>query len=610
MSWISEGDVIRERLEEVRRRRTAISGATALGQVLAVGVAVLLGVMLVDFLVGLPLGVRALVLLGGLAAGGWWLWGRLVVPWLRPASDDEVALWIEADQPGLRQRLISAVQLSREAGRAEVGSPRMIAALVEETRELLRPADLSTVVRPDGLYQWGGGGLGAALLLLVIVGLGGATTRDLLLRAVCVPGVEVPRKTRVELVRPAELVVPRGEDVTLEAVARGVVPRTGELRVRFEGGADRRFGMSPLEDADGGNRFGVTLRAVTESFVYRARLNDGVSPEGRVRVALRPVARRIEVTEFPPAYTGRSAAVRPTGDLVLLEGSRLSVSAVSSKPLRGGAETGRLMLLGPSALGFPKAYPLVVSGEARDRAGTRMAAGGDVPVPAGLEGLAVVLLDEDGLETRDPTVFRVQVVPDRPPRLRVTLPVRSEDVVTRLATPRIGFEVSDDLGLGSVRLKYRVYLPGVEQIGQAGGADIGGGVVGGARDGQVLEQSGEDATGPSAVQTVDLDIAAGVREVRGFYPWRLVRLGDGTGLPEGSRVEWWLEAADQNNVTGPGVARSERFMYRIGTEAQVRDALMARLTSTFGGLQDSQQSQQDLTRDLGTLILERPLRER
>ena len=48
-------------------------------------------------------------------------------------------------------------------------------------------------------------------------------------------------------------------------------------------------------------------------------------------------------------------------------------------------------------------------------------------------------------------------------------------------------------------------------------------------------------------------------------------------LRPGDVVDCWVEAHDANNLTGPGLARSTLVSVEIGTDAQVRDALLARL---------------------------------
>jgi hypothetical protein len=48
-------------------------------------------------------------------------------------------------------------------------------------------------------------------------------------------------------------------------------------------------------------------------------------------------------------------------------------------------------------------------------------------------------------------------------------------------------------------------------------------------------------------------------------------------VQSGDVLECWIEATDSNDITGPGVGRSSVLSVRIGTDAQVRDAILGRL---------------------------------
>ena len=93
-----------------------------------------------------------------------------------------------------------------------------------------------------------------------------------------------------------------------------------------------------------------------------------------------------------------------------------------------------------------------------------------------------------------------------------------------------------------------------------------------------------------------------IASLRGQYPWDLSQMR----LSVGDAIEWWIEAADANDQTGPGRTQSEHRILRIGTEAQVREALLARLGSYLDTIHDVREGQQDLTTKLGQIILEKP----
>jgi hypothetical protein len=627
--------LVLEKLAEVRSRGLTVASLSGAGRAVLLFLGVVLLVMLLDFWVELPLPARLVLLIALLAAVGWILWERVISVLRSPPDDDEVALWVERDQPELRQRLISTVQLSRDGGGGGA-SLSMTRRLIEQTEDLVAPADLSGVISFDPLARWGGGAVAALVGFALLVAIWGADGRDLLLRALCVPGVEVPRKTKIELLSPSPLVIARGDDLTLAARARGVIPDAGTLVVTWASGGTQSYPLERTEVATppvpatepsqssarrSPNEFSITLRSIADSFTYRVLLNDGHSALGEVRASVRPLPQKVEVTIIPPAYSHQPKAKKPTGDLTMLRGSRLELAITASKSVKStpavlssatpdGAGQNRVIFLSPT--GVARVFPL-----ARDPANPaqlRAIDGGQTSVqpPDTATGMAILLVDNDGLETKDPTVYRLDLVPDRPPTLRVLQPTRREDIVTRTAQVRIGFEATDDLALASVRLRYLVRTPAAAEVGTAAGNIFG---TGGAVDDKAQLSPADSSSAPAAdeklAKSIELDIPPDARSFRGYYPLIVSALGpNNTSLTEGTVVEWWLEALDGNDVTGPGKAASEHYLTRIGTEAQVRDALMTRLTNSFGSLQDTQQSQQDLTQDLGKLITAKPLEKK
>lgn len=648
---------LRRVLASVRRRRLWVVFGTLVGMLAVGAIGFLATVMLVDAVVELPYLVRAALLTAGAIAMGLAVFRHVLRGPLAACDDDAVALWVEADQPGLRQRLISSIQLARLLeGTASVAtrdlattatepttaheaaglagsssaSPELVRALISETRTVLEPADLSTVTPAEGLYVWGVGGAGAVLLLTIVLGLGGEPMTRRMLRALAVPGVELPTRTSVELLAPTQQVLARGDDLLIEARAQGVVPKAGRLTVTLAGGGTRVYTLPRTDDpatrpddvVGVPGRFATTLRNLTESFSFVVTLNDGRSPRMDIRVVPRPVARRVWVTVQPPPYIGGDPKRQQAGELRVLEGSRLSVLAESSKPLSPSPTPGRLMLLGGS--GFPRELPMRrTASEATDATGPTVTADDVLAVPT-LRGLAVVLRDADGLETVDPRVFPVEVVADAPPRVRVLSPSRRDDVGTRRATLLLRYEADDDLGLAAVRLRYAVLPPASAPATSASPR----------RAEPVDSPSATDAPdGLEAVAAVrELPVGTGERQAAGELALNVAELavtgpsgsaGSGASNPpgqplasraaesalrEGSQIVWWLEAVDINTVTGPGIARSPRFTLRIASEAEVRDVLMNRLGSIVGDLETARGVQEDAARTLGSLLIERPLR--
>ena len=192
---------------------------------------------------------------------------------------------------------------------------------------------------------------------------------------------------------------------------------------------------------------------------------------------------------------------------------------------------------------------------------------GQFTVPAkGLTGFQLQLLDTEGMESRDNAVYRVDVLPDKLPVVRITYPDRKEELLTRLATMIVGFDATDDFAIAKVRLKYKV-----------------------------------DTLDAGAEKAVDLDLEEKLpTRVRRRHEWNIG--GFVPLLAEGSVLEYWIEVEDNNNATGPGVSATDHQLAKIVSEADKRADLLNRAGDYLGSISDVAGDQEKLNRTLGAII--------
>ena len=168
-------------------------------------------------------------------------------------------------------------------------------------------------------------------------------------------------------------------------------------------------------------------------------------------------------------------------------------------------------------------------------------------------------------------VYRIEIVPDQPPAIRVLLPQRREELVTQRATMLLAFEAKDDFGVARVLLHYAVnWHEGAPH------------------------------------RILDLDLGGEQpRTLTRRFEWKLERLAP--PLSEGDTVDFWFEARDANDVTGPGVTiLAEHNQARVVSEADKRADLAERLNDTLQGLNDVRQGEEALAKRLGELIEAKP----
>ncbi len=558
------------KISGLRRKLVMTHGLTGMAVAVGMGVEVLALVMFIDWCLDLAWWVRLVLFVAQTGLLGYVLLRLVAEPILRPPNDDELALMVERARTIFRSRLIASVQLSREGAIPPGASAAMVDAMVEETEAIAAPMDFNAVVSTEKLKK-----LGAVALLVAVLGIfgliyGGRTSMDLLKRAF-LSTAPVPRKTRIT-VRDGNKVIGRGDNVRLEAWVAGVIPGNGKVEIRYPGRQSQQFSLE--EDRGNRQRFGRTIENVQDSFAYKFYLGDGESPSFNVKTIPRPTISSLTCEQEFPAYTRRQPTSRSLGDLSLLGGSRLHLKGVASKPIRAAAL---------KFMGTPGNYDVfLISGFPPLLTRTKMSSemmplklseknpselSGSFTVPAqGLAGFSVLMLDSEGMESRDAAVYRVDTVPDKPPMVSVTYPERKEDLVTRQAVVPIAFEASDDFEIARVRLRYKA-----------------------------------DTLDAWAEKSVELDL-------EGQHPQRLKRRHEwnlsafSPLLAEGSKIEYWIEAEDNNDVTGPGLGSSEHKFAKVVSESEKRADLLNRAGDYLGSIGDVANDQQKLNENLGDII--------
>jgi len=540
---------------------------------MGVGIELLALAMFIDWIADLPWGLRLVSLAAQLGVFGCILLRFVFLPILHPPDNDDLALMVEKGRSIFRSRLIAAVQLTQPGGIPPGASAAMVDAMVEETEAIAAPLDFNAIVSTDKLKK-----LGALAITVLVLGggallSGGTVTRDLLKR-VFLSTTPVPRKTRITVLE-GNKIVGRGDSVRLEAWVKGVVPNSGKVEVKYRGRRPQEFNL----ERDRGNKqhFGRTIDNVQDSFTYTFYLNDGQSPLYEIRAIPRPTIASIECDQEYPAYTRLKPARRSLGDLSLLAGSRLSLKAVATKPLKAAA----LKFVGAQVslrIPLPSAVPPFLS--LREvpldviplelATPNRTALSGIFVVPPkGLAGFSILLLDAEGMESRDSAIYRVDTIPDKAPSVRITYPDRKEELITRQATLPVAFEASDDFQITKLRLRFKV-----------------------------------DTLDDGAEKTVDLDLEGqNPQRLKRRHEWNIGALRP--LLPEGSKIEYWIEAQDNNDATGPGIGSSEHQFAKVVSEAEKRADLLNRAGDYLGSINDVASDEEKLNQKLGTIIREK-----
>jgi len=293
--------------------------------------------------------------------------------------------------------------------------------------------------------------------------------------------------------------------------------------------------------ADGAfDRYDYTFKDIRNTTSYRFEVGDYTSPTYTITVVHEPILTDVRVTLTPPSYTGEDATTldQSAGNIQTLEGTKVKVEARCNNPLRA------------AWVQFDDKPRQPVPFTGRDIA---------FDFAALTDGRYRVLLEDSlGFSTRDPLTYTVEVFQDRPPTVDVLEP-GADMAMPRAQTIDLGFVAADDYGLSRASLNWRKV--GDENF-RAHNLPLGG--------------------------------QRSKREVAIAHRWDL----SGVRLFPGNSIEYFVEVADNNTVTGPGVGRSDVYRLTVPSIAEIYDTAReeetARAETMESAIEDSRRLSEQL----------------
>ena len=261
-----------------------------------------------------------------------------------------------------------------------------------------------------------------------------------------------------------------------------------------------------------------------------------VSDEYHLRVLERPDLRDFTVRVSYPPYTGRPAeTIRNGGNLTVPEGSQL----------RWEFSTAATEAL---ALRFDNPAELVPASHQGDSFVAERRALRSQPY--------LVQLRNAASANANPISYQLTVVPDAYP----TLTVEAFADTTAQRYLAVGGTATDDYGLTALRLHYAVYR-------------------------------GQSKQPASSQHALPLPSGAGGTYA---YTWNLA----GLNLQPGDRLEYFVEATDNDGIHGPKSTRSRPLEYRLPSRRELDKQLTSQANSVASQLSSAAKQSKQLEREL------------
>jgi Domain of unknown function (DUF4175) len=442
-----------------------------------------------------------------------------VIRLCRRFSQERAALYIEQKQPRLRNNLINSLQLYPQVAQvvatkdAPGFSTSMVLALLRATRKQLSALQIDQLIDTRRVKT------SLRLLAVVFVPVLAMVlfnpswvgeTFSLLTRPLDhLP----PSKTAIE-VNPKGFRVVRGSPVTIQASTSGAIPNSLDLFIwsqvneRGEPAAEK-VTMENL----GGGKFAATLSHLEKTLHYRVATGAFSSPAYTAEAIDPPEIGNVQITLYPPAYTGLGTLSVSGGNVEGIKGSTLRIDATSTKEI----------VKAEIVLEDGKQVALKIDGKK-------------------LQGNLVLfqshqyrILVEDSYGFRNsPIAYQLTAKPDGFPTIDLLKPTEDMEVNGDEVLP-LEYSARDDFGISEVNLVTKV----------------------GEREDKIRLQRDD------ARQLV----------VRDQYRWDLGKLA----LRDGEEALVHLEVLDNDTISGPKLGTSRAVRLRLknlrGEHQQVADMI-------------------------------------
>ncbi|MCA9038748.1 MAG: DUF4175 family protein [Planctomycetaceae bacterium] len=322
---------IHQKLSDVERRTLITRMQTGLLKTAACFLALLLLSMLIDgSFVLFDTTIRLTLTLAVLGLTAVVLVLKVVQPFLKRDSLDDVAYQVDRSVPALEERWSTVLNLSGRQS-TETGSTAMLDQVRTEATAYESLVQPNEIVDRQELVQWRNITLGCVALLLLPF-LFAPMQMLVLFARFWLPLSDISL-VKLEAVN-KNTIVPIEESLTLTALLTSGEVEEGTLFINREG-KEEQLSLSLVSEGVESPRFLHQIKSVEEPFTYRWRAGDGQTEVHKIDIAERPAFEHIKFKLTPPAYTKLPAEnlneLPPRVRAV--KGSQLTVEFRISQPL-------------------------------------------------------------------------------------------------------------------------------------------------------------------------------------------------------------------------------------------------------------------------------------
>ncbi len=436
-------------LNAFRTRRNALISARAALIVLAIGLAALVGIALLDRAWLLPDLIRPWVSVAAYIALGYAAW-QLALRTLTSASDHTLtARLAEQSAPELREKLLAAVELARTAPSQIKDSHEFRARLQDQVAAIAHTLDITKALPTTTLTPWARH-LGLALLGTVLLSLIPTLHLPGFLARAALPfaNLERPSSVKIAILTPATSpsIAPIASEVSVSARITSQ-PGSSLSAATIEYGeptaSPRRMDLTRTSSTS--DTFDTRLPIGQTDIRFRIHAADAISPWHTIAAKPRPRILTFVKTIAPPAYVPTAQPITITedhGDLEALAGSTVTLALTPNQPIEKAE-----IVFDPDLATHAPAPAVAI---------TPAALNAQLNLDGKSEAWTLRLTAADTHFTNDEAAsWHITTIPDLPPLASITEPTEQQEALAD-ETLRILGLASDDVGLAKLQLSQSI----------------------------------------------------------------------------------------------------------------------------------------------------------
>ena len=512
----------------------------------------------------------------------------LVLPFRHKLTDAAVAARLELAQtesePTSENRILSAVQLQKALTNNRLGyAPEFIEHLIVHAGRDMEQvqfkqvfqAEFQKIRRNAGVAVAGIGLLCLTHFLLPTAFVDFAQSFQALPATLKIDPGNLEKTIQITEIQPGNIRIERGTDVNITAKVSGhlgapveIYYRVGEvdqpaLTTKWQSLPMQRTSTDVeqnLQVSNAASPYGVTLEKVSRPLQYYVSVKEVASTQYQLTISNEPVVTQFQYRLNYPAYTQLQPQTLPanTGDVQTLFGTEVVFTGESNRPLKKASlafeeSTDVLLEINEQAGQQP-------TGEGQEQetvSMSRMMQGAFIAQQSG--NYHIHITDVEGFSNRDPVNWTLTVFEDAVPDASIVAPAR-DTVLDNAMLVELKVEATDDYGVQELQLVYRIEIEGAEEVNvplkrwNVEGADVR-------------------------------------RSVFLTYTWDV----DQIGIFPGETLAYYVQALDNDNVSGPNIGKSHTYTLRFPSLSEMYDAVAAEQEAEQRGLDELLDEQADAT---------------